>query len=104
MIRIHLGAEGLGNVRLSAGPDFGAELTAAGLARAREARRDDLLAQLYSRSTSPDLAEGVGPEYLSHLFAHRSPTPFTQALADGDRRAQRVYDDAVNRLRGTITV
>ncbi|GAB3907676.1 MarR family transcriptional regulator [Kibdelosporangium lantanae] len=101
MIRIHLGPEGLGNVRIGARPDFDAELTAAGVAHARGARPHDPLAQLYSRSTSPDLAEGISPLYLSHLFARRSPTPFTKALAEGDDRARGVLDRAVDRLRDT---
>ncbi|ADJ47919.1 ArsR family transcriptional regulator [Amycolatopsis mediterranei S699] len=101
MIRIHLGSEGLGNVGICAHPDFGAELTAAGFAHAHGGLRQDPLAQLYSRSTSPDLAEGVTPGYLSHLFARRLPTPFTKALAEGDHQAHRVLDKAVEHLRST---
>lgn len=100
MIRIHLGSEGLGNVRIRALPDFDAELTAAGADRARSGRLPGPLAQLYSRDTSPDLAEGVGPAYLSHLFIRRSPTPFTRALANGDDRAHGMLAGAVDRLRG----
>jgi DNA-binding transcriptional ArsR family regulator len=100
LIRIHLGSEGLGNVRICALPDFDAELTAAGVARARGARPHDPLGQLYSRSIAPDLAGGVGSRYLSHLFARRSPTPFTKALAEGDDRAHGVLRRAVDHLRG----
>ncbi|WP_229882499.1 hypothetical protein [Streptomyces alanosinicus] len=58
--------------------------------------------QLYSRSTSPDLADGVSCLYLSHLFARRSPTPFTKALAEGDERADRVLAHAIDHLRTTV--
>lgn len=101
MIRIHLGSEGLGQVRICAHPDFDAELTAAGRAYARQGRPQDLLMQLYARSMSPDLAEGVSPLYLSHLFACRSPTPFTKALAEGEQRARGVLADAIDHLRST---
>ncbi|MFG2142613.1 ArsR family transcriptional regulator [Streptomyces sp. NPDC048696] len=57
--------------------------------------------QLYSRSTSPDLADGVSGLYLSHLFARRSPTPFTKALAEGDERAHDVLTRVIDQLRGT---
>lgn len=100
MIRIHLGSEGLGNVRVCTVPDFGAELTAAGGAHARGRRPHDPLAQLYSRSTAPDLAEGVSDLYLTHLFARRHPTPFTKALAEGDDRARGVLAETIVRLRG----
>lgn len=99
MIRIHLGSEGLGNVRVCGLPDFDAELTAAGAAHAHGSPPYGPLAQLYSRSTSPDLAEGVSPLYLAHLFARRSPTPFTKALAEGDDRAHSVLAKAIDHLR-----
>lgn len=99
MIRIHLGSEGLGNVRICALPDFDAELTATGAVHAHGGRPDDPLAQLYSRSTAPELAEGVSPLYLSHLFARRSPTPFAKALAEGDDRARSVLGKAIDQLR-----
>lgn len=94
------GAEGLGNVRVCALPDFDAELTAAGRALARGGRPHDPLTQLYTRSIAPDLTEGVSDLYLSHLFAHRSPILFTKALA-GDDRAHDVLTRAVSRLRST---
>jgi DNA-binding transcriptional ArsR family regulator len=100
LIRIHLGSEGLGNVRVSAVPDFGAELTAAGWHYIRApSRAAGLLRQLYSRSTAPDLDAEISQEYLSHLFARRSPTPFARALAEGDQQAGRVLREAVERLR-----
>lgn len=102
MIRIHLGSEGLGSVSVCAFPDFDAELTAAGRTHAGGGHPQDPLAQLYSRSTSPDLAAGVDSQYLSHLFARRSPTPFTKALAEGDERAGRVLAHAVDQLRSTV--
>ncbi|WP_241740984.1 ArsR family transcriptional regulator [Streptomyces sp. L2] len=86
-------------MRLCAVPDFDAELSAAGVAQARRGRPDEPLAQLYSRSTRPDLAEGVGPQYLSHLFARRSPMPFTKALAEGDDRAHGVLAEITGHLR-----
>ncbi|MFI9063788.1 ArsR family transcriptional regulator [Streptomyces sp. NPDC053429] len=101
MIRIHLGSEGLGNVQICSLPDFGAELTAAGRAHARNGRPQDLLTQLYARSMSPDLAEGVDRPYLSHLFACRSPTPFTKALAEGEERARNVLASTIDHLRST---
>lgn len=94
-------AVGLGNVRICSLPDFGAELTAAGRAHARNGRPQDLLTQLYARSMSPDLAEGVDRPYLSHLFACRSPTPFTKALAEGEERARNVLASAIDHLRST---
>ncbi|WP_232248234.1 ArsR family transcriptional regulator [Streptacidiphilus rugosus] len=57
--------------------------------------------QLYSRSLSPDLAEGVSHRYLAHLFARRAPTPFTKALAEGNDRAHRVLAASVDHLRST---
>ncbi|MFE9120463.1 ArsR family transcriptional regulator [Streptomyces sp. NPDC007172] len=101
MIRIHLGAEGLGNVSVCALPDFDAELTAAGRAHAGKGSPRDPLAQLYTRSMSPDLAEGLDRPYFSHLFAQRGPTPFTKALAEGEDRARGVLDGAIAHLRGT---
>ncbi|MFF4187593.1 ArsR/SmtB family transcription factor [Streptomyces sp. NPDC001691] len=101
MIRIHLGSEGLGRVRVCSLPDFGAELTAAGGAHARGRLPQGPLAQLYSRSLQPDLAEGVSSLYLADLFARRSPTPFTKALAEGDERARGVLANAIDQLRGT---
>ncbi|KPI30931.1 hypothetical protein OV450_1708 [Actinobacteria bacterium OV450] len=101
MIRIHLGSEGLGRVRVCSLPDFDAELTAAGRAYVRRGRPQDLLMQLYARSVSPDLAEGVSRRYLSHLFACRSPTPFTKALAEGEERACSVLANAIDHLRST---
>ncbi|GGW20275.1 ArsR family transcriptional regulator [Streptomyces capoamus] len=101
MIRIHLGPEGLGNVRICGHADFDAELTAAGRALAHGGRSRLPLAQLYSRGTSPDLTEGVDHVYLSHLFARRRPTPFTKALAEGDERAYSVLATSVDRLRST---
>ncbi|CAM5249163.1 winged helix-turn-helix domain-containing protein [Streptomyces xanthochromogenes] len=101
MIRIHLGSEGLGNVSVCAHPDFDAELTAAGRARAERGLPQDPLAQLYTRGMSPDLAEGLDLPFFSHLFAHRGPTPFTRALAEGEDRALGVLDGAVARLRST---
>ncbi|MEV5943998.1 winged helix-turn-helix domain-containing protein [Streptomyces sp. NPDC051994] len=98
MIRIHLGSEGLGRVRICALPDFDAELTAAGRTCGRP---QDLLTQLYARSVSPDLAAGVSCLRLSHLFACRSPTPFTKALAEGDERAGGVLANAIDHLRST---
>lgn len=103
MIRIHLGAEGLGHIRIADTPDFGAELTGAGRRHTlRRAQPADLLGQLYSRSTSPDLDEGVDAEYLSHLFTVRSPTPFTRALADGDERARAALADAIGRFQVAV--
>lgn len=99
MIRIHLGPEGLGNVRICGLADFDAELTAAGFALAGGAQLRLPLAQLYSRGTSPDLAEGVDQVYLSHLFARRRPTPFTKALAEGDERAYSILATSVDHLR-----
>ncbi|MFI5976235.1 ArsR/SmtB family transcription factor [Streptomyces sp. NPDC051452] len=101
MIRIHLGSDGLGSVRICDLPDFGAELTAAGRAHARRRRPQDPLAQLYARSIAPDLAEGISPLHLSHLFACRNPTPFTKALAEGEEHARSVLVDAIGHLRGT---
>lgn len=101
MIRIHLGPEGLGNVRISGIADFDAELTAAGRALVGGGQPEQPLTQLYSRSTSPDLAEGVDHAYLSHLFACRRPTPFTRALAAGDDRANSVLATSVHHLRST---
>ncbi|MGW2721142.1 ArsR/SmtB family transcription factor [Streptomyces sp. NPDC001492] len=57
--------------------------------------------QLYTRSISPDLADGVSRLYLSHLFARRSPMPFTKALAEGEERARGILAEAVARLRST---
>lgn len=100
MIRIHLGRDGLGSVRISALPDLDAELTAAGRVQAQGGpHHDNLLAQVYSRSASPDLAEGVSDRYLSHLFASRTATPFTKALAEGDQRAHQVLDKTIDNLR-----
>ncbi|WP_406503672.1 winged helix-turn-helix domain-containing protein [Streptomyces sp. NBC_00212] len=92
----------MGNVSVRALPDFDAELAAAGRAHARGGHPRDAVAQLYSRSTSPDLAEGVSRLYLSHLFARRSPTPFTKALAEGDERAGSVLAHAIDQLRSTV--
>ncbi|MFD9789834.1 ArsR family transcriptional regulator [Streptomyces sp. NPDC059070] len=91
----------MGNIRVCSLPDFDAELTAAGVTHAHRAQPYVPLAQLYSRSTTPDLAEGVGPAYLSHLFTHRGPTPFTRALAEGDGHAHRVLAQAVDQLRAS---
>lgn len=101
MIRIHLGSEGLGNIRVCGIADLDAELTAAGRALARGGQTDHALTQLYSRGTAPDLAEGVDDRYLSHLFARRRPTPFTKALAEGDDRAYGILAKSVDHLRGT---
>ncbi|GGU93144.1 ArsR family transcriptional regulator [Streptomyces filipinensis] len=102
MIRIHLGSAGLGSVSVGASPDYDAELTAAGRAYARSSGQPrDPLVQLYTRSISPDLAGGVSRLYLSHLFARRSPTPFTKALAEGEERARSVLANAVAHLRST---
>jgi DNA-binding transcriptional ArsR family regulator len=95
----------LGHVRIADSPDFGAELTAAGRHHvSRRAKPAGLLGQLYSRSTSPDLEDGgtVTAEYLSCLFAFRSPTPFTRALAEGDEPAHAALSDAVGRLRDAV--
>jgi DNA-binding transcriptional ArsR family regulator len=99
LIRIHLGSEGLGNVRICGLADFDAELTAAGFALACGGQPHLPLAQLYSRGTSPDLAEGVDHVYLSHLFARRRPTPFTRALAEGDDRANSILATSIDHLR-----
>ncbi|MFC4957093.1 ArsR/SmtB family transcription factor [Streptomyces mauvecolor] len=64
-------------------------------------RPNDPLVQLYSRSTAPDLADGVSHLYLSHLFARRCPTPFTKALAEGDDRAHSVLAKAIDHLRSS---
>ncbi|MGW3123475.1 ArsR family transcriptional regulator [Streptomyces sp. NPDC001107] len=86
-------------MRISGIADFDAELTAAGRALAGGRQPDQPLTQLYSRSTSPDLAEGVDHVYLSHLFAHRRPTPFTKALAEGDDRANSILATSIDHLR-----
>ncbi|MFE3527307.1 ArsR family transcriptional regulator [Streptomyces sp. NPDC059161] len=57
--------------------------------------------QLYTHSISPDLADGVSNLYLSHLFARRSPMPFTKALAEGEERARSILAETVARLRST---
>lgn len=104
MIRIHLGRDGLGNVRISAAPDLGAELTAAGRYKLRTPPQmpEPLLRQLYTRSISPDLASGVTEEYLSHLFARRGATPFTRALAEGSQRAKNTLEKAIENLRHEV--
>ncbi|MFD4635488.1 ArsR family transcriptional regulator [Streptomyces sp. NPDC058284] len=101
MIRIHLGTAGLGSVSICAFPDFDAELTAAGVAYVRSGRPQASLAQLYTRSFAPELGDGVSRLYLSHLFARRSPTPFTKALAEGEERARSVLENAVAHVRST---
>ncbi|MEU3839040.1 helix-turn-helix domain-containing protein [Streptomyces sp. NPDC028635] len=101
MIRIHLGPQGLGKVGICGVADFDAELTAAGRALASGGQARLPLAQLYSRGTSPDLAEGVDSVYLSHLFARRRLTPFTKALAEGDEHAHGVLAASVDHLRST---
>lgn len=99
LIRIRLGADGLGNVRIRFSPDIQAELTAAARPGAGRSQPPGLLGQLYARDIGPDLAGEISGEYFSHLFARRSPTPFTSALADGDERARAILADRVQHLR-----
>lgn len=69
------------------------------MAHAHGGRPCDPLVQLYSRSTAPELTEGVSPLYLSHLFVRRSPTPFTKALAEADDRAHSLLAKAIDHVR-----
>lgn len=103
MIRIHLGAHGLGNVRIATTPDITAELGGAGLLQVQARPRESgVLSQLYSRSVIPDLGEEIQPKWFDELFAVRGSTPYTRALAEGDQGAHALLTRAIARLQTDV--